>query len=109
VKATGDMGKDAVGAVTGKKKDDKGGGGGGGADDKNEDDDDTRINAKKTNLDQPVNDSLNVPKKDIVDWKSYDLSRIRPHTWVVVELNWDEPSTEINLDVYDQVGLQVVQ
>ena len=105
VKGTGDALKGEVDKARGKK-DDKGGGGGG---EKKEDDDDTRIKAIKTSLDQPVNDQLKVADNDIVDWKSWDLSNIRARSWVVFELNWDEPSAELNLDVYDQVGQQVVQ
>ncbi|MDW8283255.1 MAG: hypothetical protein RMK29_16180 [Myxococcales bacterium] len=104
--------KEKAKAEAAKARGEAGGGGGsasGSGEEKKEDDDATRIQARPTPLDRPVNDELSAAKGDRVDWKAYDLSRIRPGTWVMFELNWDEQPTEINLDVYNQVGAQVVQ
>ena len=103
-KALGGDIKDGYDKVTGKKFE-----GGAAGDDKKEDEDGKRLEAKKTALNQPVNDELSLPKNDIMDWKAYDLSSIPAHTWVQFELNWDERESEILLDIYDQVGAQVVQ
>lgn len=74
-----------------------------------EDDDGKRIHAKRTELNTPINDELSIGKNDLMDWKQFDLSRIPKGTWVKFLLNWDERETEINLDVYNQIGALVVQ
>jgi hypothetical protein len=74
-----------------------------------EDDDGKRIHAKRTELNTPINDELSIVKNDLMDWKQFDLSRIPKGTWVRFLLNWDERETEINLDVYNQIGALVVQ
>lgn len=74
-----------------------------------EDDDGKRIHAKRTELNTPINDELSIGKNDLMDWKQFDLSRIPKGTWVRFLLNWDERETEINLDVYNQIGALVVQ
>ena len=76
---------------------------------KKEDDDGKRLQAKVTKPNQPVNDEINMPNGDLMDWKSYDLSKIASRAWVTFELNWDEGGVELNLDIYDQTGKQVVQ
>ncbi len=108
-KTSTDQTKQQVADEKKKAKDGKDAGGGAAGGEKKEDDDDTRIKARQTDLDTPVNDELNVAKGDMVDWKRYDLTKVKAHNWVIFELNWDEPSTEIDLDVYDQIGAQVVQ
>ena len=90
--------------ATGKKVDGPAGSG-----EKQEDEDGKRLQAKSSKLNQPVNDELNQSKFDLTDWKAYDLSGIAAGKWVEFVLNWDEPDAEINLDIYDQVGAQVVQ
>lgn len=99
--AGGDL-KDAADKAMGNKKDGAGG-------EKKEDEDGKRLQAKATKPNQPVNDEINIPANDPVDWKSYDLSHISTGAWVKFELNWDESAAELNLDIYDQTGKQVVQ
>jgi hypothetical protein len=97
----GDLKKSADDALGNKKP--------GGAGEKKEDEDGKRLQAKVTKPNQPVNDEINVPGGDPVDWKSYDLGRIGVRNYVSFELNWDEAAAELNLDIYDQTGRQVVQ
>lgn len=104
---TKQLGTDLKGEVD-KAMGKKGEGGAAGAGDK-EDEDGKRLQAKSSKLNQPVNDELNQTKFDVTDWKAYDLSGIAAGKWVEFVLNWDEPDAEINLDIYDQVGAQVVQ
>ena len=87
----------------------KGDGKSGGSGEKKEDDDGKRLQAKVTKPNQPVNDEINMPNGDLMDWKSYDLGKIPARAWVTFELNWDEGGVELNLDIYDQTGKQVVQ
>lgn len=105
--STKQLGSDLKGEVD-KAMGKKGEGGAAAAGDK-EDEDGKRLQAKSSKLNQPVNDELNQSKFDVTDWKAYDLSGISAGKWVEFVLNWDEPDAEINLDIYDQVGAQVVQ
>ncbi|HNN95228.1 MAG TPA: hypothetical protein PKI03_23285, partial [Pseudomonadota bacterium] len=101
----GDLKSEADKAL-GKGGDAKSGGAGG---EKKEDDDGKRLQAKKTDINQPVNDEIDQTENDLVDWKAYNLGKIAIGKWVAFELNWDEVSVELNLDVYDQTGNQVVR
>lgn len=74
-----------------------------------EDEDGKRIQAKHTPSNTPINDELSLVKNDVMDWKQFDLSKVKKNTWVKFLLNWDERETEINLDVFNQIGALVVQ
>lgn len=100
----GDLKNEADKAL-GKGGDGKAGAGG----EKKEDEDGKRLQAKKTDINQPVNDEIDQTENDLVDWKAYNLGKIPVGKWVAFELNWDEVAVELNLDVYDQTGNQVVR
>ena len=54
---------------------------------------------------QPVTDEVNFDKQDQTDWKSVEL-RGKPGI-LAVELHWDDPGSELDVDLFDAVGVQV--
>ena len=93
-KGLGDQAKGLVG-----KKGSKGG------DEEPDGEDDDRLKAKDSQINTPLNDKVNNKKGDKDDWRRFQLLG-RPGV-ATFELFWDEESSNLDLDVYDQFGVNI--
>lgn len=94
-KGQSDSTKDQVKQARGGK------GGGGGGDDAAAGDDDTRLTAKDAPVNSPISDSVDF-KKDRYDWRKVTFAG--KSGIATFELHWDEPSANLDIDVYNQFG-----
>ncbi len=80
-------------------------GGGGSAAAGAGEEDNTRITAKESKPNEVITDDVGLKKTDPVDWKRFDLPG-NPGL-IKVKVHWDDPSTELNVDLYDAFGENV--
>jgi hypothetical protein len=91
--AVGDV-KGALGKVKPKSKDG------------DPDGDGTRIAAVEAKPNMPLTDELDPKKKDVNDWRAFDLPGTESGP-VVVQLHWDNEAADLDVDLYDQLGANV--
>lgn len=92
----------ATAAVKDEKDKAKGGGGGGGGDSAAGA---TRLEATEAQINTPISDKIDVKKGKQNDWRKFQLLG-RPG-WATFELFWDEPSANLDIDVYNQFGVNI--
>jgi hypothetical protein len=69
------------------------------------DQDGSRLGAKAAQINVPVNDQVNPAGGDMVDWKAVGLGGHGGYATFFV--NWDEPAAELNLDIYNEDGVNI--
>lgn len=69
------------------------------------DQDGSRLGAKPAQINIPVNDQVNPPGGDQVDWKAIGLGGHGGYATFLI--NWDEPAAELNIDIYNEDGVNI--
>ena len=64
-----------------------------------------RTLAKTTEPNEVINDEVGIKKNDVADWKKFNLGG-RPGP-VKVKIRWDDPSANLNIDLYDAFGANI--
>src|SRR5207253_598285 len=80
-------------------------GGAGGAAAGDPDGDGTRAQAKDAKPNEPITDEVDPAKKDLADWRVFDLQG-KPGM-LTVQLHWDTEESELGLDVFDSFGANI--
>ena len=108
VKGAADDAKSQKDSATATAKDEKdkakGGGanGGGGGDAAGP----TRLEATDGKINVPISDKIDFVKKKVNDWRKFTLAG-KPGQFATFELHWDEETANLNIDVYNEFGVNV--
>lgn len=66
----------------------------------------TRLEATDGQINVPINDKIDFAKKKQNDWRKFTLAG-KPGQFATFELHWDEEAANLDIDVYDEFGVNI--